>query len=130
MIKFDKVIKKFDSRTTALENIDLEIADKEFIFLTGPTGSGKTTFFRLLIRDILPSAGQVIVDDWDLTRLPSGKIPALRKKIGVVFQDLKLLFDRTIAENIALPLEISGKSHTSIQKRVDDLLSLVGLEDL
>lgn len=130
MIKFDKVYKKFDSKTTALEDIDLEIADHEFLFLTGPTGAGKTTFFRLLIRDLLPTKGQVIVGDWDITKLPSNKIPHLRKKVGVVFQDLKLLLDRTIFENIALPLEISGKDRAAIKTRVNELLGMVGLEGL
>lgn len=130
MIKFDKVIKKFDSKTTALDAIDLEIGDKEFVFLTGATGAGKTTFFRLLLRDILPTTGTVIVDEWDITKLPSHKIPALRKKIGVIFQDLKLLMDRTIFENIALPLEISGKSHSAVKKRVDELILMVGLDGL
>lgn len=130
MITFDNVHKKFDSKTIALEDIDLEIKDHEFLFLTGPTGAGKTTFFRLLIRDLLPSRGRVIVGDWDITKLPSNKIPHLRKKVGVVFQDLKLLLDRTIFENIALPLEISGKDTATIRKRVEELLRLVGLERL
>lgn len=126
MIKFDKVVKKFGS-TSALDNIDLEINDKEFVFLTGPTGAGKTTFFRLLIRDLLPTKGKVFVDDLDLAKLPSHKIPHLRKKIGVIFQDLKLLLDRTIFENIALPLEIIGKKPPEIKKRVEELLSQVDL---
>ena len=130
MIKFDKVVKKFDSKTTALDDITIEIADREFVFLTGPTGSGKTTFFRLLMRDILPTRGSIIVGDWDITKLPSSKIPHLRKKIGIVFQDLKLLLDRTIFENVSLPLEISGKSPQVVKKRVDELLELVGLADL
>ena len=117
MIKFEKVVKKFDSVTTALDEIDLEIGDREFVFLTGPTGAGKTTFFRILIRDLLPTKGRVIIGDWDITKLPSSKIPNLRKKIGVVFQDLKLLLDRTIFENIALPLEISGKKQEEIKKK-------------
>ena len=128
MIKFDKVVKKFGG-TSALDNIDLEINDKEFVFLTGPTGAGKTTFFRLLIRDLLPTRGKVFVGDLDLAKLPSNKIPYLRKKIGVVFQDLKLLLDRTIFENIALPLEIIGKKPPEIKKRVEELLSQVGLSE-
>ncbi len=128
MIKFDKVVKKFGG-TSALDNIDLEINDKEFVFLTGPTGAGKTTFFRLLIRDLLPTRGKVFVGDLDLAKLPSHKIPYLRKKIGVVFQDLKLLLDRTIFENIALPLEIIGKKPPEIKKRVEELLSQVGLSE-
>lgn len=130
MIKFDKVVKKFDSKTTALDDITVEIADGEFVFLTGPTGSGKTTFFRLLMRDLLPTKGNVIIGNWDITKLPSSKIPQLRKKIGIIFQDLKLLLDRTIFENVALPLEISGKSPQAVKKRVDELLDLVGLTNM
>src|SRR3989344_965319 len=130
MIKFDKVVKKFDSKTTALDDITVEIADGEFVFLTGPTGSGKTTFFRLLMRDLLPTKGNVIIGNWDITKLPSSKIPQLRKKIGIIFQDLKLLLDRTIFENVALPLEISGKAPLVVKKRVDELLDLVGLANM
>lgn len=130
MIKFDKVYKKFDSTTTALEDIDLTIEDHEFVFLTGPTGAGKTTFFRLLICDLVPTKGRVIVDDWDITKLPSHKISHLRKKIGFIFQDLRLLLDRTIFENVALPLEIAGKNPTAIKKRVEELFDMVGLEGL
>lgn len=128
MIKFENVIKKFDSKTTALEDIDVAIEKSEFVFLVGPTGSGKTTFFRLLIRDLLPTKGRVIVGDWDITKLPSSKIPSLRKKIGVVFQDLKLLLDRTIFENVALPLEILGRKPSVIKQKVEELLKQVGLD--
>lgn len=128
MITFEKVVKKFDSKTAALDDIDLVIKDHEFVFLTGPTGAGKTTLFRLLIRDILPTKGRVVVGDWDITKLPSSKIPQLRRKIGFVFQDLRLLIDRTIFENVALPLEILGKDTAQIKKKVQDLLAMVGLE--
>lgn len=130
MIRFQNVAKKYGSKTTALEDIDLSIEKGEFVFLVGQTGSGKTTFFRLLIRDILPTKGSVFVGDWDVTKLPSHKIPLLRKKIGVVFQDLKLLLDRTIFENVALPLEIVGKQGMVIKEQVEKMLSLVGLEQL
>lgn len=130
MIKFENVVKKFGKEITALEDIDVEIKDKEFVFLMGPTGSGKTTFFRLLIRDLLPTKGTVIVGDWDITKLPSHKIPALRKKIGVVFQDLKLLLDRTVFENVALPLEILGRKQAVIKAKVDEILTMVGLAKL
>ena len=108
MIKLDKVSKKFGTGAFGLVDINLSVDKKEFVFLVGPTGSGKTTIFRLLIREILPSEGTVIVNDWDLTKLPKHQIPHLRKKIGVVFQDLKLLFDRTVFENVLLPLEVTG----------------------
>ncbi len=96
MIKLDKVSKKFGTGVFALSDINFSVEKGEFVFLVGPTGSGKTTIFRLLIRDLLPSAGTITVDSFDIVKLPHGKIPVLRKKIGFVFQDLKLLLDRTI----------------------------------
>lgn len=127
MIKFDKVSKKFFTDTFILQNINLKVDKGEFIFLVGPTGSGKTTIFRLLIRDLLPTQGTVVVSDWDLVRLPHKKIPELRRKIGVVFQDLKLLFDRSVFENVALALEIAKEPPLKIKKKVSEVLELVGL---
>lgn len=127
MIRFENVVKQFGQNSLALSGIDLVIDKNEYVFLVGPSGSGKTTFLRLLIRDLVPTQGRIIVADWDLTKLPSHKIPHLRKKIGVVFQDLKLLVDRTIYENIALPLEIAGVNEKEIEKKVHELLELVGL---
>lgn len=126
MIRLDKVSKKFGA-TAALSDINLVIDKKEFVFLVGPTGSGKTTIFRLLTREILPTQGQVIVSDLDLLKLPKHKIPNFRKKIGVVFQDLKLLHDRTVFENVVLPLEIAGLDPVQSIKKVEDVLSQVGL---
>ncbi len=128
MIKLDKVSKKFLRDVFVLENINLKIGKGEFAFLVGPTGSGKTTLFRLLIRDLLPSQGAVSVGDWDLVKLPHHLIPALRKKIGVVFQDLKLLMDRTVFENVALSLEVMKIPREKVKKRVEELLKMVGLE--
>jgi cell division transport system ATP-binding protein len=126
MIRLDKVSKKFGA-AAALSDINLLIDKKEFVFLVGPTGSGKTTIFRLLTREILPSQGQVIVSDLDLVKLPKHKIPNFRKKIGVIFQDLKLLHDRTVFENVVLPLEIAGQDPIQSVKKVEDVLSQVGL---
>lgn len=127
MIKLDKVSKKFFHDVFVLENINLKIDKGEFTFLVGPTGSGKTTLLRLLIRDLLPSQGRVSVGDWDLTKLPHHMIPVLRKKIGVVFQDLKLLMDRTVEENVALALEVMKTPKEKVKKRVAELLKMVGL---
>lgn len=127
MIRLDKVSKTFGLGTVSLSDITLEVEKGEFVFLVGPTGSGKTTFFRLLIRDLLPTKGSIIIGDWDIVKLPGTKIPYLRKKIGVVFQNLKLLADRTIVENILLPLEVA-KVHPEIaKKRANEVLDLVGL---
>jgi len=127
MIKLDKVSKKFGTGVFALSDINLSVDKKEFVFLVGPTGSGKTTIFRLLTRELLPTEGIVIVNDWNIAKLPKQKIPHLRKKVGVVFQDLKLLLDRTIFENISLPLEIAGKKEEEIKSKVEEVLSQVGL---
>ncbi|MBI1919195.1 cell division ATP-binding protein FtsE [Candidatus Microgenomates bacterium] len=128
MIKFEKVSKKFYTDVFVLEGINLKVEKGEFAFVVGPTGSGKTTLLRLLIRDLLPTQGKVFVEDWDLARLPHSKIPALRKKIGVVFQDLKLLMDRTVFENVALALEVGGVKEEKIKSKVEEILKLVGLE--
>lgn len=127
MIKLDKVSKKFGTGVFALSDINLSVDKREFVFLVGPTGSGKTTIFRLLTRELLPTEGVIIVNDWNIAKLPKQKIPHLRKKIGVVFQDLKLLLDRTIFENISLPLEIAGKKEEEIKNKVEEVLSQVGL---
>jgi len=127
MIQFDHVSKEFGPTSKALSDITVEIKDGEFVFLIGKSGSGKSTFLRLILREMLPTAGIVIVDDWDVTKLPQSKIHLLRRKVGMVFQDFKLLVDRTIFENIALGLEILGKNKEETEKGVTEVLELVGL---
>ena len=129
MIRLSKISKKFGTGTFGLSAIDLSIEKGEFVFLVGPTGSGKTTIFRLIIREILPTEGVIIVDNWDVVKLPHGKIPNLRKKIGVVFQDLKLLKDRTVFENVMLPLEVSGVNSQDAQGRAMEVLEKVGIKE-
>jgi cell division transport system ATP-binding protein len=126
MIHFENVSKTFGTGEMALSDITLDIQRGEFVFLVGPSGSGKT-IMRMLIRDTLPTQGRVIVSDWDLNKLPSNKVPDLRKKIGVVFQDLKLLTERTIFENILLPLHIAGVSDATAVKKVHDIMEQVGI---
>jgi len=129
MIRLDKVSKQFPTGVFALSDISFEIEKGEFAFLVGPTGSGKTTIFRLITREMLPTAGEVIVDNWDVTKLPNDKITHLRKKIGVVFQDLKLLMDRTIFENIVLPLEVSNIDSIAAGKIVEEIMEKVGISE-
>ncbi len=129
MIKLEKVSKKFGLGSVALSDINLSVEKGEFVFLIGPTGSGKTTIFRLLIREMLPSEGNITIDEWDIINLPKQHIPHLRKKVGVVFQDLKLLTDRTIFENVALPLEVIGIKPEEAKKRVEEVLTSVGIFD-
>ncbi len=125
MIKLDRVSKKFATGVFGLLDISLTVGKGEFVFLVGPTGSGKTTIFRLLIREILPSKGTVIVNNWDIVKLPKSKVHHLRKKVGVVFQDLKLLPDRTVFENTILPLEVAGVPKADAKRRAEDVLEKV-----
>jgi cell division transport system ATP-binding protein len=113
----------------ALHNINLSISKGEFVFLVGPSGSGKTTFIRLLLREILPTSGEIEVAGIDVVRLRSWKIPYLRRNIGCVFQDFKLLPNKTVFENVAFALEVLGKPRKIIEAHVPEVLKLVGLED-
>ena len=129
MIKFENVSKKFPTGVFALTEVSFEVARGEFVFLVGPTGSGKTTVFKLIIREILPTLGTISVDSVNVSKLRAKEITNLRRKIGVVFQDLKLLMDRTIFENISLPLEISGVKPLDVKKSVDEIMKRVGIEE-
>jgi len=126
MIKLDKVSKKF-ATGFEISDVTFSVDKGEFVFLVGPTGSGKTTILRFIIKETLPTSGSIVVNDWNIIKLPKSKIPELRKKIGVVFQNLKLLADRTIFENVMLPLEVAGKKYEESVKRVDEILGEVGL---
>lgn len=128
MIKFEDVSKKFGS-TAALADITLEIKQGEFVFLVGPSGAGKSTLLRILSKEIYPSAGKVLVNHIDITKLKSSEIPKYRRKVGFVFQDFKLLDDRTVFENVALTLEVLGASDEEIDKKVEHTLKLVEIWD-
>lgn len=129
MIRFDNVSKQYSGHQSALNDITVEIKDGDFVFLIGPSGAGKTTFLRLLIRDMLPSKGTIQIDDWNLSTLPISSNYLLRRRVGTVFQDFKLLIDRTVYENVALGLEILGRGPAETRERVMDVLELVGLAD-
>ncbi len=128
MIIFDSVTKKFGS-TLALDDISLEIKQGGFVFIVGPSGAGKSTLLRILTRELLPTSGKVYVDKIDLTKLPGKEIPNLRRKIGMVFQDFRLLDERTVFENVALSLEVRNKSDEEIAKAVEHILKLVEIWD-
>lgn len=130
MLELKNINKKFGSGQVALDNVSLEIAGQEFVFIVGPTGSGKTTLVRLLIRDLLPNSGKIIVDQEEITKKNFKKVSELRRKIGVVFQDFKLLWERTVAENVALPLEIIGTSSKETKHKVNELLNKFNLAHL
>lgn len=126
MLHFEGVTKKFGQQI-AVDNISFKIDKGEFVFLVGPSGAGKTTILRLIIRDILPTNGVIKVDDFDVVNLPSNKIHLLRRKVGMIFQDFKILFDRTVFENVAVALEILGKDSHEIETAAKEILKLVGL---
>lgn len=128
MISFLNVTKKIGKKTI-LANVSFTLGDGEFVFLTGPTGSGKTTLIRLIIRDILPSEGEITVLDQNLNKIKSNSLYLLRRKIGIIFQDLKLLPDKTLFENVALSLEICNKKSKEIRSKTKEILKFVGLDE-
>ena len=129
MIKFANVVKKYLKNSVALSGINLEIGKGKFVFIVGPSGAGKTTLLRLIIREEKPTEGKISVDGVDVVNLPARKLPKLRRKVGMVFQSYRLLPKRTVYENVAFALEVSGRSNREIQKVVPTMLRLVGLED-
>jgi cell division transport system ATP-binding protein len=127
MIEFSHVYKTYPGPVHALKNIDLRIDKGEFVFLTGPSGAGKTTLFKMISAYDIATSGGVKVAGYDLGTIKDGQVPFFRRKIGVVFQDFKLLKDRTLFENIALPLQVRGEKVPTIQRKVYDVLEQVGL---
>lgn len=127
MIIFNKVTKKFKDGTVVLDEISFSVEKGEFVFLIGPSGAGKTTISRLLLREILPSRGRIFVDNEEINKLNKKRIPYFRRKIGTAFQDFKLLMDRTVFENVSLSLEVSHHKSLAIKDKVQKILSLVGL---
>ncbi|HTE64782.1 MAG TPA: cell division ATP-binding protein FtsE [Candidatus Binatia bacterium] len=113
----------------ALVDVNVSIPPGDFVFLVGPSGAGKSTFIRLLIREQLPTAGRVVIDGRDLARLRRRDVPRLRRRIGIVFQDFRLLPAKTVFENVAFALEVTGASRAEIRRRVPQLLNLVGLHE-
>ncbi|MCB1689907.1 MAG: cell division ATP-binding protein FtsE [Halioglobus sp.] len=129
MITFDRVSKRYDEGHDALREINLHIGSEDFVFLTGHSGAGKSTMLRLIMLMDRPTRGQVIVNGQDLAAVRSRGIPKHRRNIGVVFQNHRLLFDRTVFDNVALPLVIAGYEHREIGRRVRAALDKVGLLD-
>lgn len=129
MIKLKQVSKVYPTGVKALQNLNLEVQSGEFVFLVGPSGAGKSTLMKMLYRSEVPTSGQVLVGGIDITRLSPHQLPGLRQRIGVVFQDYKLLPQRTVFENVAFALKVLGVSRVEMQKRVRSALDLVGLRD-
>lgn len=129
MIRLEHVSKSYKTSTRpALEDVSVGVDRGEFVFLIGPSGSGKSTALRLLLREETPSKGRVFVADWNVAKLPRRRVPQLRQRIGCVFQDFRLLNNKTVAENVAFALEVIGKPRHTIRKVVPEVLQLVGLD--
>jgi len=129
VVRLHDVTKTYPNGRTALRDVELAIPEGDFVFLVGPSGAGKSTLIKLIIRDELPTHGRVLVDGADVARLPRREVPKLRRRIGVVFQDFKLLPRKTVRENVAFALEVTGTPARRIRPAVDRVLALVGLTD-
>lgn len=127
MIQFHHVFMTYQDEYKALRDVSLEIGRGEFIMVTGPSGAGKSTLIRLVTREFLPTKGQVIVFDQNVAKLKAVQLPYFRRKMGVVFQNFRLLYDRTVAENVALTLHILGTTGRTITREVNQALDRVGL---
>jgi len=127
MIVFDSVRKIYEPNVAALTDVSFVIEKGDFVFVVGASGSGKSTVIRLVLKEIEPTSGKIVVGGRDLTRLKRSKVPYLRRNIGCVFQDFKLLPDRSAAENVAYALKVQGEGSSSIRRKVPEVLNLVGL---
>ena len=127
MIVFEDVQKVYEPGVTALEGVSFVIEKGEFVFVVGASGSGKSTVVRLMLKEIEPTQGRILLGGRDLGRLKRSRVPLLRRNLGCVFQDFKLLPNRTAAENIGYALRVQGQSNAQIRKKVPEVLSLVGL---
>ncbi len=129
MLEFIDVTKMYKNDVCALKDLSFRIEDGEFVFLIGASGAGKTSIIKLLLREIKPTSGEIIVDNLNIVKLKNRKIPYLRRTMGVVFQDFRLLEGKTVFDNVKYPLQILGVSKKEINKKVTELLELVGLSD-
>lgn len=129
MIEFSHVSKVYDNGSIALEDVTVHIEKGEFVLVCGPSGAGKSTFIKLLSHEVKPDKGTVIVNDVDVTRMKSRKVPYLRRKLGIVFQDFRLLPSKTVFENIAFALEVIEEKPKVIKQKVMEVLALVGLSE-
>ena len=129
MIEFKNVSMTYDNKKFALKNVDLTIGDGEFVFIVGPSGSGKTTLTKLLLREEKVTDGRILIGEFRLDKMRNSKVPYLRRKMGVVFQDFRLFPKKTVFENVAFAMEVIGAPNALIKQRVAFFLDLVGLKD-
>ena len=127
MIEINNLTKTYDKSSRALKGVDISIEDGEFVFITGRSGSGKSTLLRILLKEVEPTSGRVVVNDMDLGAMPRRYVPRYRRTLGVVFQDFRLLKDRTVYENIAFAQRVIGVPGRTIKEAVPRMLKLVGL---
>ncbi|ASR41267.1 cell division ATP-binding protein FtsE [Ligilactobacillus agilis] len=127
MIEFKNVVKKYDNNITATNNISVKIKPGEFVYVVGPSGAGKSTFIKMMYREEAPTSGSIIVNEYALESIKSREIPFLRRELGIVFQDFKLLPRLTVFENIAYALQVIEKTPEEVEQRVSRVLDLVGL---
>ena len=128
MIQFNQVTKRYNGHD-ALSNVNLDIDDSEFVFLIGPSGAGKTTVLKLLIREELPTYGRIFLDNWELNSLPISHLPHLRRRVATIFQDFKLLPQKTVSENVSFPMEILNIPDQEIHRATVEMLGIVRLAD-
>lgn len=127
MILFQNVTKIYDDKIIALNDATFQIDKGEFVFVTGPSGAGKSTITKLITREEIPDSGKIAVGGVDVTTLPKNKIPFLRRSMGIVFQDFRLLPKKTVYENVSFAMEVVGANTRAIRRRIPDVLSMVGL---
>ena len=127
MIELPDVVKVYPNGTRALDGVSLHIDDGEFVFLVGPSGSGKSTIIKLLTAELRPTSGSVLVNDFELGTIKKSEVPYMRRTIGVVFQDFRLILNKTVYDNVAFAMRVIGASEADIRKRVPYVLDLVGL---
>ena len=129
MVEFNHVSKVYDKQVFAVNDVNFKLDEGEFVFLIGPSGSGKTTIIKMLIRDEVPSSGKIFFNDSDITRVSRNKVYKLRREIGVIFQDFKLVQDKTAFENVSFAMEAAGKTDREIKETVPYVLDIVGLSN-
>ena len=127
MIEISKLTKTYDRGTKALRDVNITIDDGEFVFITGRSGSGKSTLIKILLKEVEPTSGRVVVNDMNLVKMPRRYVPKYRRRLGVVFQDFRLLKDKTVYENVAFAQRVIGESSRTIRESVPQMLKMVGL---